>query len=99
MLTAAGESCSTRAVHRATARSDTRERGKLAAGVDAESIAFPAISTGVYGYPIDQATRIALRTVASHLEVSALPARVVFCCFSAEDADVYEHVAAECLSR
>jgi len=72
---------------------------ELAAGVNAESIAFPAISTGVYGYPIDQATRIALSTVASHLEASALPERVVFCCFSATDADVYEHVAAECLSR
>jgi O-acetyl-ADP-ribose deacetylase (regulator of RNase III) len=53
----------------------------------------------VYGYPIDQATRIALSTVASHLEASALPERVVFCCFSAIDAEVYEHVAAECLSR
>ena len=72
---------------------------ELAAGVDAESIAFPAISTGVYRYPIDQATRIAISTVASHLEASALPDRVVFCCFSATDAEVYEHVAAECLSR
>ena len=72
---------------------------ELAAGVDAESIAFPAISTGVYGYPIDQATRIALSTVASHLEASALPERVVFCCFSATDAEVYEAVAAEVLTR
>ena len=45
----------------------------LAAGVGAKSIAFPAISTGVYRYPIEQATRIALSTAASHLEASALP--------------------------
>ena len=72
---------------------------ELAAGVDAESIAFPAISTGVYSYPIDQATRIAISTVASHLETSALPDCVVFCCFSAKASEVYEHVAEECLSR
>ena len=71
---------------------------RLATDVGADSIAFPAISTGVYGYPIEQATRIALDTAASHLETSALPDRVVFCCFSAADAEVYEHVAAERLA-
>ena len=70
---------------------------ELAAEVEAESIAFPAISTGVYRYPIEQATRIALDTAASHLETSALPDRVVFCCFSAKDAEVYDAVAAEVL--
>ena len=69
----------------------------LAADVGAESIAFPAISTGVYRYPIEQATRTALSSAASFLETSALPRRVVFCCFSMRDADVYEAVAAEVL--
>ena len=71
---------------------------ELAQDVGAKSIAFPAISTGVYGYPIDLATRIAIGAVASHLDASALPERVVFCCFSPEDAEVYEDVAAELLS-
>ena len=71
---------------------------ELAQDVGAKSIAFPAISTGVYGYPIDPATRIAISAVASHLDASALPERVVFCCFSPKDAEVYEAVAAELLS-
>lgn len=70
---------------------------KLAEGVGAESIAFPAISTGVYRYPIAQATLIALSTAVAHLEASALPMRVVFCCFSTKDAEVYDAVAAEVL--
>ena len=65
----------------------------LAVGVRAASIAFRAISTGVYGYPIEQATSIAFNTVVSHLEASALPERVVFCCFSDSDAGIYERVA------
>jgi O-acetyl-ADP-ribose deacetylase (regulator of RNase III) len=69
----------------------------LASGVEADSIAFPAISTGVYGYPIEQATRVAIETVAGHLESSASPASVVFCCFSTSDAGVYERVAREVL--
>jgi len=52
------------------------------------SVAFPSISTGVYAYPPEQACRIAVQTVR------AFPARsvskVVFCCFSAEDAGRYE---------
>ena len=51
------------------------------------SIAFPAISTGIYSFPADRAARIAVGTVAS--ELSAAPrslARVVFCCFSESSA-------------
>jgi len=70
----------------------------LAEGVAAKSIAFPAISTGVYGYPIEPATEIALRAAAAHLDTARFPERVVFCCFSAADAGVYARVAAEVLS-
>ncbi|NNK48337.1 MAG: O-acetyl-ADP-ribose deacetylase [Gemmatimonadetes bacterium] len=70
----------------------------LAAEAGAQSIAFPAISTGVYRFPIDRATRIAIRTVASHLEELPVPERVVFCCFSDRDLEVYERVATELLS-
>jgi O-acetyl-ADP-ribose deacetylase (regulator of RNase III) len=59
----------------------------LAAANGLFSIAFPAISTGIYAFPADRAARIAVGTVAS--ELSAAPrtlAHVVFCCFSAASA-------------
>jgi O-acetyl-ADP-ribose deacetylase (regulator of RNase III) len=48
----------------------------------ARVVAFPAISTGVYGYPIEAATEIAVDTVAAFLGEHALPERVIFCCFN-----------------
>ena len=65
----------------------------LAAADNLASIAFPAISTGIYAFPADRAARIAVGTVAS--ELAAAPrsfGRVVFCCFSAQSAQ--HHVAA-----
>jgi len=70
---------------------------ELAREVGAASIAFPAISTGVYRFPLKQATRIAVSAVVSHLDASAMPERVVFCCFSTRAGEVYEHTAAEVL--
>ena len=55
----------------------------------AESIAFPCISTGVYGYPKDEACRIATETVISWLGAHEHPRRVVFCCFGPTDARLY----------
>lgn len=72
---------------------------ELARSVEANGIAFPAISTGVYRYPIDKAAEIAVRAVASHLARSTLPDRVIFCCFSASDARVYDRVVTEVLGR
>lgn len=62
---------------------------ELAASAGARSIAFPAISTGVYGYPVEAAAGIAVATVRKTLV--ALPAieAVTFCCFSAGDLAVY----------
>lgn len=57
-----------------------------AAGV--RSIAFPAISTGAYGYPKEAATEIAVRTVAAHTAHHVQ--QVIFCCFSAQDLQRYE---------
>lgn len=45
------------------------------------SIAFPAISTGVYGYPPEAAATIAVGTVIDNLRQQELPTRVIFCCF------------------
>jgi len=47
------------------------------------SIAYPAISTGAYGFPPDHAANIALRTVLAALEATTVIDRVVFCCFGA----------------
>jgi O-acetyl-ADP-ribose deacetylase len=54
------------------------------------SIAYPAISTGAYGFPPDRAARIALRTVRSALAEAAAIERVVFCCFGAESRKHHE---------
>ena len=67
----------------------------LAAAHGCRSIAFPAISTGAYGFPLERATRIAVAEVVAALEGGSPVARVVFCCFSAEDRAVYEAVVAE----
>ncbi len=59
------------------------------------SIAFPAISTGAYGYPLDDATRIAVRTVADWLDAHGSDMCVVFYCFDAITAETYKKVFAE----
>ena len=61
------------------------------------TIAFPSISTGVYGYPIEKATRIAQETVCIWLRENAVPERVTFCCFSDGDKSVYEDIAGDVL--
>ena len=59
------------------------------------TIAFPAISTGVYGFPVGRAAHIAVRTVASFPSDSPGIAEVTFCCFSEEAAEAHR----ETLSR
>ena len=61
----------------------------LAAESDCHSIAFPCISTGVYGYPIEDAARIAIRETQVFLKTRG-GIEVVFCCFSAGDRTIYE---------
>jgi O-acetyl-ADP-ribose deacetylase (regulator of RNase III) len=68
----------------------------LAAAHKLASLAFPAISTGVYRFPADLAARVAVGTVAA--EVSAQPrglTRVVFCCFSPDSAEHHKDAFAD----
>jgi O-acetyl-ADP-ribose deacetylase (regulator of RNase III) len=59
------------------------------------SIAFPAISTGVYRFPLERATRIAVAEVRRALAAPTRLERVVFCCFSDADRETYERVLDE----
>ena len=61
----------------------------LAKGADCASIAFPAISTGVYGYPLRKAAQIAVGTVLEFRKVKHAPARITFCCFDDETMALY----------
>ncbi len=55
-----------------------------------QSIAFPSISTGVYGYPFESAAKVAIDAVRSTLPECGSIREVIFCCFSAGDAAVYQ---------
>ena len=63
---------------------------ELAPEAGARSIAFPSISTGVYGYPVAQAAKIAVSTVGEELQKYPAIEEVVFCCFSEGDRRVYD---------
>jgi len=67
-----------------------RESLKLAAGHGLETIAFPAISCGVYGYPLELAVRIAVRESAAFISEYALPHKVIFACFDGAALEAYE---------
>jgi O-acetyl-ADP-ribose deacetylase (regulator of RNase III) len=58
------------------------------------SIAFPSISTGIYGYPIARAATIAVNTVSAFLKQNSSIKEVIFCCFSAEVCQVYKKALA-----
>lgn len=62
---------------------------ELAADIEAESVAFPAISTGVFGYPPAEAAEVAVATVRAWLAGHSWPRTVIFCCFDAATADLY----------
>ncbi len=66
-----------------------RESLKLAAANNLSSIAFPSISTGVYGYPVEEAAQIAIKMVAAFLDSPTSIKEVVFVLFNAEAYDAY----------
>lgn len=61
----------------------------LAERLGAQSVAFPSISTGLYGYPLERAVPVAVTEVRRHLEDSGTPSRVVFVAFDQETYEVY----------
>jgi O-acetyl-ADP-ribose deacetylase len=65
---------------------------ELAAQNRLTDIAFPCISTGVYGYPSKHASKIAVATVRSFARTESGIHKVIFCCFSAGDLQVYEEI-------
>lgn len=65
---------------------------KLASQNDIHTIAFPAISTGIYGYPIDDATTIAYLRTKIFLNSHASIDKVIFCCFNEEMAEKYRTI-------
>jgi O-acetyl-ADP-ribose deacetylase (regulator of RNase III) len=66
-----------------------RQSLRLAADAQLQSIAFPCISTGIYGYPHADACEIAVRTVFDWLGNNDWPETVTFCCFDSASADLY----------
>jgi O-acetyl-ADP-ribose deacetylase (regulator of RNase III) len=72
----------------------------LAESRSVRSIAFPAISTGVYGYPWEEATRIAIREVLKYRRTDRIVFKqVIFCCFGREMRELYDCEMAKAARR
>ena len=70
----------------------TGVRWRSRSGEGLESVAFPSISTGVYGYPVRPAARVAIDTVREFTGSAKKVREVIFCCFSAADLAIYEEL-------
>ena len=68
---------------------------EIAASHGLRSVAFPAISTGIYGFPLDRACEIAVRTVSEFLADNVVPETVLFVCFSGDAVREYEAALAK----
>lgn len=83
----AGEDAALECAYRASMR--------LAAAKRLTSIAFPAISTGIFGFPVERATAVAVRTVRQEMAMPGAPDRVVFCCFGQDVEAAYRRALAQ----
>jgi O-acetyl-ADP-ribose deacetylase (regulator of RNase III) len=72
---------------------------KLAASHGLRTVAFPSISTGAYGYPIDAAATVAITTARDFLKESPLPETVVFVLYSGADLEVYIRKSGQILGQ
>lgn len=64
----------------------------LAEEHEVRTIAFPAISTGIYGYPLERAAKIAVGAIRQYLDAHRMPERVTLVCFDERTAAVYRRV-------
>lgn len=71
---------------------------ELARDHNARSIAFPAISTGIYGYPRRPAAELAVATCRAHADANAVN-EIIFCCFDEDTAEIYEQILRETLGE
>ena len=71
-----------------------RESLAIAAAKQLASIAFPCISTGVYGYPPEQAAEVAIETVREFIRSPSSLREVIFCCYLASDLAIYQSLLA-----
>jgi O-acetyl-ADP-ribose deacetylase len=67
---------------------------KLAVEHKIKTIAFPAISTGIYGFPLERATRIAINTVKNFLKKYSKLDKVIFVCFDEKTYQTYKNILA-----
>lgn len=70
--------------------SATRSALEKAEEIGARSVGFPAISTGIFGYPIERCAEVMLRTVRSFSDEAKVVDRVVFCLFGSEALRVFQ---------
>ena len=68
---------------------------KLAKENGCETVAFPNISTGVYGYPKELAAKIAIQAIFDFLSASQLPKQVCFVCFDQTNMNIYQNLLKE----
>jgi len=64
----------------------------LALSKQANSVAFPAISTGVYGYPVERAARIAVKTCSAFQRTHSSPQQIVFACMDTRTRQLYQQL-------
>ena len=69
-----------------------RRSMELAAEHGVRSIAFPAISSGAYGFPVEQAAEIAVTTARTSAHQAGVLKEVIFCCFSGNDLHIYQRL-------
>lgn len=76
-------------------------RSSLQAAVElgAKTVAFPSISTGAYGFPLERATEIALKETKAFLQTDKTLSRVVFVCFGRKALDTYQRIARKVWER
>jgi O-acetyl-ADP-ribose deacetylase (regulator of RNase III) len=68
---------------------------KLAQENNCRSVAFPNISTGIYGYPKKEAAAIAIKETVAFLEKNPVPEKVIFVCYDEENLSLYKNLAAD----